>query len=206
MICDLRKFSNSESINITISDSISFINNHVDITITDQVFQAQMYLETNEYSRSAYVLDKPHVRRSNPIALFIWSYSLFLSGEKTKSQLKSENNQDITIQNPNLEKITNEFISLDFNNKLDSYCLYVYALVEKELKHTERAIELFIKSINIEPSYWPAWEDLSTLCSSKEDAEILRLPNHWMKQIFIIYVNIYIQRVKLYIQLRMLQH
>jgi len=66
----------------------------------------------------------------------------------------------------------------------DGFVLYLYGIVLKELGVTKEAIEVLQLSIKSYPCNWSAWEDLGSLCGTREVFEGLELPDHWMNMFF----------------------
>ncbi|XP_055589508.1 cell division cycle protein 23 homolog [Uranotaenia lowii] len=59
-----------------------------------------------------------------------------------------------------------------------------------KLDLNQMAVNIFVEAINAEPTMWGSWVELAPLITDKTMLQNLKLPNHWIKQIFIGYTYI----------------
>lgn len=143
---------------------------------------AKSLFELKEYERCAYHL-REHTQQ--PLLFFLHIYARYLGAEKkwvencsaslytTKKEVRSE-----------LIWLKRELESRKRKNELDSYCLYVYAIVLMKLKLREAAVKALSDVLQLNPFLYAAWGDLSQLMETKDELHTLSLPNNWMHDLF----------------------
>ncbi len=153
----------------------------------------QVYFDLREYQRAAYCL----YQCTSPRAVFLRGYSRYLAGEKQKEQQRLETVdplQHATIFNAELQPLHVELERLHAQKQLDSFGLYLFALVSKARDNTALARALLVEAVNSMPLNWCAWELLTSLCGDREtQAELLpKLPDHWVLRFWLasLYVEL----------------
>lgn len=128
--------------------------------------------------------------------MFLYAYSLFLSGEKQKSNEKIErDDESASVVNISVEHLLHTFKQLYSKQLLNCFGKYLLAIFYRECHDNDKAKEILCESLNEFPCNWSAWLDLANLCECEEDIEKLQLKDHWMKKLFVIYSCSHIQRV-----------
>ena len=105
--------------------------------------------------------------------------------------------------NPNLNQLLSEFTSFRESGKLDSYGVYLYGVINKELyrqsgkasanRSFRNSLMALIDSLLMFPYNWSAWRDLADLClenlSVHEEVEhrLEPISSHFMYHYFLIH-------------------
>lgn len=148
----------------------------------DVFLMARSYFNLKEYDRCAFFLKdckKPKPR-------FLYFYSRYLSIEKKKLDNMTDSNcPPDSTQNDDLKTLCTELKCDYCENLLDGYSMYLYGVILKKLDLIPLSIEVFIKSVNIEPILWCAWYEIGKLIPDKKKICSADLPEHWIKQYFL---------------------
>ncbi|KAL9707377.1 hypothetical protein quinque_010895 [Culex quinquefasciatus] len=153
----------------------------------DDYVLAKSYFDVREYDRCA------HFTRNcaSPVPKFLHMYASYMSKEKKRLDNMSDNS--IVNGNSHVKDFSDLLTTLRTEHgqrKLDGYCLYLYGVILKKLDLNQMAVQIFVEAINAEPTMWGSWLELAPLVTDKAMLQNLKLPNHWMKQIFIGYTYI----------------
>uniref|UniRef100_A0A1Q3F4J0 Putative dna-binding cell division cycle control protein n=1 Tax=Culex tarsalis TaxID=7177 RepID=A0A1Q3F4J0_CULTA len=159
----------------------------VDAEEYDDYVLAKSYLDVREYDRCA------HFTRNcaSAVPKFLHMYASYMSKEKKRLDNMSDNS--IVNGNSHVKDFSELLTTLRTEHgqrKLDGYCLYLYGVILKKLDLNQMAVQIFVEAINAEPTMWGSWLELAPLVTDKAMLQNLKLPNHWMKQIFIGYTYI----------------
>ncbi|XP_062547369.1 cell division cycle protein 23 homolog [Armigeres subalbatus] len=176
----------------TVSVSISgksFENLHTGIAEEeyDDYVLSKSYFDVREYDRSAYFTRNC----ASPVPRFLHLYATYMSKEKKRLDNMSDNS--IVNSNNHVKDFSELLATLrtDYGQrKLDGYCMWLYGVILKKLDLNQMAVQIFVDAINAEPTLWGAWLELAPLVTDKNMLQNLKLPDHWMKQIFVGYTYI----------------
>jgi anaphase-promoting complex subunit 8 len=204
----------------TASELDSLDNNTTNIEI-----YASSLFQMGEYSRCIHTLSAiassstmtdfgtVHPPRTDltSMGIYLRSFAMYLQGERRKDEEISELREALErtcVQNTYLNRLEVELRRYYSRGELDSFGLYVYGVVLKDLSGVKKkkssveqqqchvAHEIFIQSILKYPYNWSAWLDLAEICvrdpSIDREVERLLLPlsNHWMYHFFCVHVFI----------------
>jgi anaphase-promoting complex subunit 8 len=137
---------------------------------------AKSYFDVREFDRSSYVLDKCKSAKSR----FIHLYAKFMAGEKRKEECSemvlgpldgaATQNKEVPAILAALETIfaDKEGNGLDWSED-DSFLLWLYGVVLLRQKNEEEAQGALIKSVNLYPYNWCAWQELAGTVGSLSD-------------------------------------
>lgn len=145
---------------------------------------AKTYFDCREYRRSAHVLRAQIGKK----AVFLRCYALYLAGEKRKEEEMIELEGHLGKCEPvnkELVSLERELSALHAAGTIDSFGLYLYAIILRDKGCEKQAVNMFVESVNSYPWNWSAWSELLTLCTTTEILKNLSLKNHWMKDFFI---------------------
>ncbi|ORX92888.1 anaphase-promoting complex subunit Apc8 [Basidiobolus meristosporus CBS 931.73] len=154
--------------------------------VADRYQLAKSYFDLREFDRCSYTLRDASDNKSR----FLKLYAKYLSGEKKKE----EKNQDIMgladekrILNENVSEILEDLEPLYLVDELDSFCLYLYALILLKKNMEQKAVDALVKSLNKYPYNWSAWLELSGCISNQDTLEKIlpELNNHFMAKFFV---------------------
>lgn len=147
----------------------------------DNYILAKSFFDCREYYRASYFVRNCE----SPVPKFLYLYSMYMAKEKTKLDNLTENTLTDSGHIKDMTDLMSILKAEHDQNKLDGYGLYLYGVVLKKLDLTKLAITIFVSSIQQAPTMWGSWIELASLISDKEKLYALKLPNHWMKTIFI---------------------
>lgn len=153
----------------------------------DDYVLAKSYFDVREYDRSAYFTRNC----SSAVPRFLHMYATYMSKEKKRLDNMSDNS--IVNSNSHVKDFSELLATLRADHgqkKLDGYCLWLYGVILKKLDLNQMAVQIFVEAITAEPTMWGSWLELAPLVTDKNMLQGLKLPNHWMKQIFIGYTYI----------------
>ncbi|KXJ72407.1 cell division cycle protein 23 homolog [Aedes albopictus] len=167
----------------------SFENLHTGITEEeyDVYVLSKSYFDVREYDRSAYFTRNC----TSPVPRFLHMYATYMA--KEKKRLDNMSDSSIVNANSHLKDFSELLATLRAEygqRKLDGYCMWLYGVILKKLDLTQMAVQVFVDAVNAEPTLWGAWLELAPLVTDKTMLLNLKLPNHWMKQIFVGYTYI----------------
>ncbi|KAI0987472.1 hypothetical protein GJ496_006747 [Pomphorhynchus laevis] len=106
--------------------------------------------------------------------LLLSKKSMMRSFEKVASSMDSQYSKFISLRNQLQKTLCDD----------DFYTCFIRACVARCLKLNKEAIEYFIKAVTFQPHLWSAWIELATLVSSRYQLKYLKLPNHWVRNLF----------------------
>lgn len=161
---------------------------------TSRFVCSKVYFDSEEYDKAAFTLSQNvSIDQLSPEEIFLWAYSLYLSGEKIKLQevyqTSDQPEKDFRLaENLNIDLIYKKILTID--QKLDineqPFILYMYSLMLKHKNQIDLALKYLIKAINIYPCFFSAWIELSELLSTEDEFFIVvpQLPLHWIKILF----------------------
>ena len=125
---------------------------------------------------------------------FLHFYSRYLSGEKKRLDNMTDTITSVDAQQLTyLQELRSELQKLEENNILDGYCTYLYGIVLKRLELNEKAKNVLIKAVNMEPCLWGAWLELAYHISDRSCLHSLDLPDHWIKNVFLAHTYLELQ-------------
>lgn len=148
---------------------------------TPSYLRAKGYFDTRQYRRSAEALKDfrtPHGR-------FLRMYSIYLAGERRKEEERQELADWTEPVNTELEPLRAELVALRDKRKLDAHLWYLLGVVLKRLKLKDEASKALQQSLSMFPYNWGAWLELVPLCETRLALGTLKIPDHWMKTLFI---------------------
>ncbi|XP_055711923.1 cell division cycle protein 23 homolog [Phlebotomus papatasi] len=153
----------------------------------DEYYLAKAYFDCREYDRAAYF-----TRESvSPIPKFLHLYSRYMAKEKKRLDNMTDS---LTMNDASELKDLNELmedLKVEYNDrKLDGYCLYLYGVMLKKQNLSQLALNVLLEAVNQAPMLWAAWLELSPLIPDKEKLLSVKLPDHWMKHIFVAHTYI----------------
>jgi len=67
----------------------------------------------------------------------------------------------------------------------DSYLMYLYGLVLKQLGQRKEALEVLCWAVHLSPLNWGAWQELQELVLRRATLEQLDLPSTWLRRMFL---------------------
>lgn len=149
----------------------------------DVYMLGKSYFDCREYRRAAHSLRDQNGKK----AVFLRCYALYMAGEKRKEEEMIELEGHLgksEIMNKELIALEKELSTLHRTNTIDSFGMYLYALVLRDKGCEKQAINMLVESVNNYPWNWSAWSELLSLCNTTEILKALNLKNHWMKDFF----------------------
>uniref|UniRef100_A0A7S4C3A3 Cdc23 domain-containing protein n=1 Tax=Chrysotila carterae TaxID=13221 RepID=A0A7S4C3A3_CHRCT len=157
----------------------------------DLVMLAKTYFDLNEFKRAAHILRSA----KGPCGRFLRWYSLFLAGERRKSEEALEEGGaggsattgvvgKARATNQMLPLLQEELSAASSANGLDAFGWYLYALVLRETMQPEGATAALVQAVRLFPCLWCGWTELAALNPSEEAVAALTLPSHWAKDFF----------------------
>ncbi|XP_012939127.1 cell division cycle protein 23 homolog [Aplysia californica] len=156
----------------------------------DAYVLAMSYFDLKEYDRAVHCLRDCQ----SPKPYFLRLYSLYMSDQKRKADnVRDSNAQLEPFENEVLKILQTELAEKYVKKKLDGYGLYLYGVVLAKLDIHTLAMNIFVESISMEPLNWAAWMELARLISDKEMLMSLKLPQHWIKLLFMAKVYMELQ-------------
>lgn len=174
-------------IEVEVKEIENSAENEIKLVDYDNYLLAKSYYDCKEYDRAAYFTRNCE----SSIPKFIHLYSTYMAKEKKRLDNMTENTAQNSSNHLKNLTVLLSLLKTEYNQrKMDGYSLYLYGIVLKKLELTQMAITIFLESVHKTPSLWGAWLELSPLISDKEQLESLKLPNHWMKHIFIAHTLI----------------
>lgn len=153
----------------------------------DDYCLAKTYFDCREYDRAAYFTKNCESK----VPKFLFLYSTYMSKEKKHIDNMTENTtQYNSVHAKGLTDMLTTLKAEHAQKKLDGYSLYLYGVILKKLDLTQLAVSVFLEAVNLVPTLWAAWLELSPLITDNEKLMNLKLPNHWMKHFFIAHTLI----------------
>jgi len=167
---------------------------------SDRILLAQAYFQSKEFARAAHTLDG----FTSSKAVFLRGYAKFLAGEKARADIPSKGagvqpqstsewtqhaTHHLAVQGD--KKSVNQSLR-SLRAELEEFCakcddgfvLYLYGIVLKEMDVAAEAVSVLQMAIKAYPCNWSAWQDLGSLCTTREMYQELDLPDHWMNLFF----------------------
>lgn len=152
---------------------------------------AKSYFDLKEYDRAAFFTKSLTFQHGR----FLHFYCRYLSSEKKRLDDMTEiSNTPDDIQLTKLRQLRAEMEKLHAKKELDAYNLYVYGVVLRKLNLSDLAIPILCESIKLEPIHWGAWQELSSLVTSREKLLSLNLPDHWIRYLFTAHTYLELQQ------------
>lgn len=178
--------------NTTSVSSASSAGDHVSAVEGDAETQsvsyllARSYFDTRQYRRVAHTLwnDERSSSRNN-LNRFLGMYSLYLAGERRREEDRMELADWTEPSNVELPTLRIQLDYLIEAQEMDAFLWYLYGVILKRLRQSEKAIDALVSSLRLFPYNQGAWLELAPLCETRRAAEALQLPPHFMKSIFI---------------------
>ena len=151
------------------------------------------------------------------LGIFVYTYAVYLAGERQKEESMIELSDPLErfqLFNKNLKRLSATFSALhkggssnsnsnsnSNNTKLDSFNLYMYGVILKELlpqntKLLPKVKTILVSSILKNPNNWSCWLDLAEICISHEsihssvEVELGELTQSYMYHFFLVHVFI----------------
>ncbi|XP_063884068.1 cell division cycle protein 23 homolog [Scylla paramamosain] len=171
---------------------------------------AKSYFDLKEYDRCSYFTK----HCTTALGRFLHLYSSYLSGEKKKNDdivdalVANEQHKGVYLKvlHTELSKMYNLSSSPtrddeggDNNSSsssgggMDAWLLWVYGVVLKRLDLTQQAVEVLSEAVHLEPLHWGAWLELAALITDREMLGTLKLPDHWMRRLFLAHTYLELQ-------------
>ncbi|XP_066914030.1 cell division cycle protein 23 homolog [Clytia hemisphaerica] len=139
------------------------------------------YFDCKEFSRASLYLKDC----KSKLCQFLYFYSRYMEYEKKKKYQFVDVLDEKAAEKQDWQELIDLRDDLKKNeDNLDSYGFYLYGIVLKNLDLTKEAIENLECSIQMEPLFWAAWQELSTLCKDRQMLKELKVPKHWMSEFF----------------------
>jgi anaphase-promoting complex subunit 8 len=138
-------------------------------TIKDVLAYASSLFDLKEYKKCSYVI-KPYAKPKYQTCLFLYFFSEYFLIEQ-KKQEEVMDSAEIGSKSFNAQeylKIQKQLESFYQKGELDSFNLYLYAVVLKELNLKDASKALLIKSLNQFPYNWSAWVELCLICKQSD--------------------------------------
>lgn len=151
----------------------------------DRYNLALSYFSDQQYARCAFYLRKAKSRSCK----FLRDYALYLNLEQKKLSTVVGTNifesepegSDYIVEMTDLyQSMKQQYIDSYF----DGYQLYVYGLVLKRMGLDNEAKSVLIEAVHALPMNWSAWKELWSVISNRDVIQSIKLPNHWMKDLF----------------------
>jgi len=157
----------------------------------DTYILAKTYFDLKEYDRSAFFTKSLAFHQGR----FLNFYCRYLSSEKKRlDDMTETSNSPDSTQLTTLRQLRTELEKLDKIEELDAYNLYVYGVVLRKLALIDLAVPVLCRSIQKEPMHWGAWQELSTMVTSREKLMSLDLPDHWIRNLFTAHTYLELQQ------------
>jgi len=126
-------------------------------------------------------------------------FQQIFKSERSQIPISEKTQSTAVTSNNNNNRNENLFISPSREVLLDPFNMYLYVVVLKELDQKDFAVELLIKSLNLYPCNWTAWETLLTLIDNTHRTNNLssvsaNLSKHWMKDFFLAFAALELQQ------------
>lgn len=175
----------------------------------DRLLLARTLFDSKELKRAAFVLKEGEHGQLCQSSLFLYHYALYLHGhgrkeeeihERHKSKLfsgiKASENSIVNSQCKNSLPILERLFQ---SGKLDEMSTYLYGLTLLEAERNQEAVESFLAALNLNPCFWPAWQEILKLVTQSElqrdPFELLSsIKDHWMKNFYL--ASLLLQKVK----------
>lgn len=144
---------------------------------------AKSYFDVHEYDRASFVLQKCTSSKSRFLAL----YARYIAGEKRKEE-ESEMvlgpldgaatiNKEVLGILSALEILFAEKVADPENwSEDDSWLLFLYGIVLQKQKNESEARGALIKSVNLYPYNWSAWQELGATIGTVSDVRLISPP------------------------------
>ncbi|XP_050720538.1 cell division cycle protein 23 homolog isoform X1 [Eriocheir sinensis] len=167
---------------------------------------AKSYFDLKEYDRCSYFTK----HSTTSLGRFLHLYSTYLSGEKKKN----DDIVDTLVANEQHKggylKVLHTELSKMYNltqnpcrddggggdgsgGTMDAWLLWVYGVVLKRLDLTQQAVEVLSEAVHQQPLHWGAWLELAALITDREMLGTLKLPDHWMRRLFLAHTYLELQ-------------
>jgi anaphase-promoting complex subunit 8 len=141
---------------------------------------AKSYFDVHEYDRASFVLAKCKSGKSR----FLHLYALYIAGEKRRdedSEMVLGPLDGAATQNKECSGILSTLEPIMSAKEQDggwceddSWLLFLYGIILQKQKNDEEARKAFIKSVNLYPYNWSAWQELgATICTLTEVRHLL---------------------------------
>ncbi|KAI8323688.1 TPR-like protein [Martensiomyces pterosporus] len=159
----------------------------------DRFAMAKCLFDMREFDRAAFYLQDCQ----GPRAQFLRLYSRYLSRERRTCESGAAGSQAHRSQDRNaaaadreLLAIRDELQTVDGENDLDSFGLYLLAMVHKALGQLDRARDTCLRSVRLFEYNWSAWLLLEACVDLREPLEKLGalLPSGWMRHAFLAHL------------------
>lgn len=115
---------------------------------------------------------------------FLYFYSVYLNGQTQRSSrmVKVANGAEAPAVAPELNRIQSQLEKQE--DSLDGFLLYILGLILIDKENFGRARDILLRSVTKYPCNWSAWKALQAGCNDVEVLKNLRLPDHFMSDIF----------------------
>ncbi|XP_047471671.1 cell division cycle protein 23 homolog [Penaeus chinensis] len=165
----------------------------------DHYHLAKSYFDLKEYDRCAYFTEDC----TTDLGKFLHLYSQYLSGEKKKNEdivdplVTNDQHKGAYLKDlhTELSKMYNQHSSAPESSEgeMDAWLLWLYGVVLKRLDLTRQAVEVLCQALHLEPLHWGAWLELAALITDREMLSTLKLPDHWMRKLFLAHTYLELQ-------------
>jgi anaphase-promoting complex subunit 8 len=132
-------------------------------------------------------------------SLFLALYAKFMAGEKRKDEdsemILGPQDGGVTINREliYIQRVLDEWFEAraDSEDGGQGWLEYLYGIVLSKSKNEEDAQKWLIRSVNVYPFNWGAWQELNDLVGSVEHLQqiVSLLPSHPMSPMFALYAN-----------------
>jgi len=154
---------------------------------------ARVCFHLQEYERAAHILKD---QLDDDESRFLHFFAKYKGAEKKRIDHMNE----VTINIP--KKAMSKFNELrdSIERSMDSkppdgWLLYVYGLVLRKFELQKMAVEILVKSVNLQPNNWSAWYMLDALLENKEQLHELSLPSHLFRIFFYLMIRVNLDMV-----------
>ncbi|KAI5854374.1 anaphase promoting complex subunit 8 [Tricharina praecox] len=163
----------------------------------NQYLLAKSYFDVHEYDRASFVLQNCKSSK----ARFLHLYARYIAGEKRRDE-DSEmvlgpldgaetRNKEVAGILTALEEIFAEKDGDTMWGEDDSWLLFLYGIVLQKQKNEEEARGALLKSVNLYPYNWSAWQELGATIGTLTDLNTIlpSLPANIMTNLFVLSTN-----------------
>ncbi|KAK9812215.1 hypothetical protein WJX73_004699, partial [Symbiochloris irregularis] len=155
----------------------------------DVYLLAKSYFDVKAFRRCAHALRNT----PGPKALFLRSYSLYISGERHREQQQAESAGNAagtnapTSSNQELRQLERDLTAAAASGKGDAFCSFLLGLILADLARPEEAAAALASSVAAYPCNRDAWVALAKLQQGSSDTQLssAALPSHWMRDVYL---------------------
>nr|SVE75656.1 EOG090X03CE [Daphnia hispanica] len=138
---------------------------------------AKKYFDVKEYSRCAHYTQGC----KDQVGMFLHYYSRYMAGEKVIVEDESDKSSEMKIAH--LKLLHQDLGRLRNTAQWDGYLCYLHGLVLRKMD-LPHALQVLQDAVNLTPLNWAAWLELANLIKNSEMLSQLKLPDCWMKYLF----------------------